>query len=89
MAYRPVQLKIEHIFGGQAKLRMASNKAGPVVTDNGNFLIDWIFNGVQDWHQVDRQLKNIPGVIETGLFLNMTKAAYFGSPEGKVVLRKK
>ena len=89
MAYRPVQLKIEQIFGGEAKLRMASNKAGPVVTDNGNFLIDWIFDGVQDWHQVDSQLKGIPGVIETGLFLNMTKAAYFGSPDGKVIVRTK
>lgn len=89
MAYRPVQLKIEHIFGGQANLRMASNKAGPVVTDNGNFLIDWIFESAQDWYQIDRQLKNIPGVIETGLFLNMTKAAYFGSPEGKVIVRSK
>ncbi|GFN75500.1 ribose-5-phosphate isomerase [Plakobranchus ocellatus] len=89
MAYRPVQLRIEQVLGGQAKLRMASNKAGPVVTDNGNFLIDWVFDGVQNWEQVDMQLKNIPGVIETGLFLNMTKAAYFGTPDGKVIVRTK
>lgn len=88
MAYRPVQLKINQLLGGQANLRMASQKAGPVVTDNGNFLLDWVFDDeVQDWHSIERALKCIPGIIETGLFLNMATTAYFGSPEGDVVVR--
>ncbi len=28
-------------FGGRADLRMAKSKCGPVVTDNGNFILDW------------------------------------------------
>lgn len=87
MAYKPVQLKINQLLGGNAVLRMASKKAGPVVTDNGNFLIDWEFEGVQDWMAVERILQNVPGVIETGLFLNMTDVAYFGSPDGDVLVR--
>ncbi|KAH9524978.1 hypothetical protein Btru_000013 [Bulinus truncatus] len=84
MAYRPVQLKIMQLLGGKALLRMASQKAGPVVTDNGNFLIDWQFEGEQNWHEVDRVLHQVPGVIETGLFLNMTKTVYFGTTDGQL-----
>lgn len=87
MAYRPVQLKINQLLGGNAVLRMASKKAGPVITDNGNFLIDWEFEGSQDWPAVESVLQNIPGVIETGLFLGMTRAAYFGTPDGEVIVR--
>ncbi|BFZ24754.1 hypothetical protein BsWGS_27793 [Bradybaena similaris] len=87
MAYKPVQLKINQLLGGNAVLRMASEKAGPVVTDNGNFLIDWEFKGVQDWPVIERVLQGVPGVIETGLFLNMATAAYFGSHDGQVVVR--
>ncbi|CAG5128967.1 unnamed protein product [Candidula unifasciata] len=87
MAYKPVQLKINQLLGGNAVLRMASKKAGPVITDNGNFLIDWEFEGAQDWMAVERVLQNVPGVIETGLFLNMTHVAYFGSPDGQVLVR--
>ncbi|CAL1539447.1 unnamed protein product [Lymnaea stagnalis] len=88
MAYKPLQLKIMELLGGNAQLRMAARKAGPVVTDNGNFLIDWMFDGEQDWDHVNKTILNLPGVIETGLFLNMTTAAYFGSPDGSVVVRK-
>ncbi|KAI8791878.1 ribose-5-phosphate isomerase [Biomphalaria glabrata] len=89
MAYRPVQLKIAQLLGGKPLLRMASQKAGPVVTDNGNFLIDWQFEGKHDWYDVDRILHNVPGVIETGLFLNMTKTVYFGTPDGQVIIKSK
>ncbi|KAL8623847.1 hypothetical protein ACOMHN_058877 [Nucella lapillus] len=88
MAYHPVQLKIQKILGGKAELRMAYRKAGPIVTDNGNFIVDWVFDSPQiDWLETDRKLHCIPGVMETGLFLNMAKAAYFGTSDGKVFVR--
>jgi len=89
MAYKPVQLKIAQLLGGKANLRMASQKAGPVVTDNGNFIIDWVFEGANDWYSVEQKLKSIPGVIETGLFLDMATSVYFGSGDGSVVVRSK
>lgn len=46
MAYRPVKNSIEEKFGGRAELRMAKAKAGPLVTDNGNFILDWYFTEV-------------------------------------------
>lgn len=88
LAYRPVQLQIEKSLKGKAELRMAVQKMGPVVTDNGNFLIDWLFEGqVGDWDQINTKLNLIPGVVETGLFVNMAKVAYFGQSDGSVKSR--
>ncbi|XP_045763427.1 ribose-5-phosphate isomerase [Maniola jurtina] len=88
MAYVPIQNKIKSMFGGEIKLRSAVAKAGPVVTDNGNFILDWMFpNQDLDWEKVNKSIKMIPGVVETGLFVRMCEKAYFGQPEGTVVER--
>ncbi len=67
-AYRLVQVTIERLHGGKAVLRQAKAKAGPCITDNGNFLIDWEFDSSLDlnWREVNCSLMMIPGVIETG-----------------------
>ncbi|KAL7288892.1 hypothetical protein TKK_0016862 [Trichogramma kaykai] len=85
MAYVPVMKKIENHFGGSVTLRMATKKAGPVVTDNGNFILDWQFPDKNiDWPAVNQQLLLIPGLIETGLFINMAKKVFFGMLDGNV-----
>ncbi|XP_045109039.1 ribose-5-phosphate isomerase-like isoform X1 [Portunus trituberculatus] len=84
MAYCPVKLKIENELGGQAVLRQAKAKAGPVVTDNGNFILDWVFDKIHDWEKVNQQIMMIPGVVETGLFVGMASTAYFGMQDGSV-----
>ncbi|BHF58925.1 hypothetical protein SprV_0100188000 [Sparganum proliferum] len=86
MSSTTVKNEIERRFGGVAKLRMAVSKMGPVVTDNGNFLLDWQFdaNPSIDWKQIDVDLHLIPGVVETGLFLGLSKHAYFGKADGSV-----
>ncbi|VVC92074.1 unnamed protein product [Leptidea sinapis] len=88
MAYMPIKNKIISIYGGDIKLRNAIAKAGPVVTDNGNFILDWMFtNQDLDWEKVSNIIKLIPGVVEIGLFVNMCHKAYFGQPEGSVIER--
>ncbi|XP_061188293.1 ribose-5-phosphate isomerase-like [Saccostrea echinata] len=88
MSYKPVQIKIQELFGGEVMLRMAQQKAGPVVTDNGNFVLDWKFSkACDDWDKCNTTIKMIPGVVETGLFINMAKVAYFGTADGKVTKR--
>ncbi|EEB15179.1 Ribose-5-phosphate isomerase, putative [Pediculus humanus corporis] len=86
--YVPIKNKIQLKFGGEAVLRMAKMKAGPVVTDNGNFILDWKFpeNKDYNWEKISVDLKLIPGVVETGLFVNMAKKAYFGMSDGSVVM---
>ncbi|GCC19949.1 ribose-5-phosphate isomerase [Chiloscyllium punctatum] len=87
MAYVPVTKAIAAKFGGEAELRMAISKAGPVVTDNGNFILDWKFNNVSDWRKLNVGIKMIPGVVETGLFIGMAERVYFGLEDGSVCFR--
>ncbi|GAB1860518.1 ribose-5-phosphate isomerase [Camponotus japonicus] len=85
MAYVPIQDRIERTYGGSAKIRMALAKAGPVITDNGNFLLDWHFpQDITNWVKINQEISLIPGVIETGLFINMAEKAFFGMPDGSV-----
>ncbi|XP_012229432.1 ribose-5-phosphate isomerase [Linepithema humile] len=85
MAYVPVQCKIVDMYGGVAKLRMALSKAGPVITDNGNFILDWHFpQELRNWRKINEEISLIPGVIETGLFINMVEKVFFGMPDGSV-----
>jgi hypothetical protein len=65
----------------RAALRMAVSKAGPVVTDNGNFVIDAPFapDTMADPAALLRRIKMLTGVVEVGLFCGMAQAAYFGN----------
>ncbi|XP_036604327.1 ribose-5-phosphate isomerase [Trichosurus vulpecula] len=89
MAYVPVTRALSRMFGGVAELRMAERKAGPVVTDNGNFLLDWKFDRVHKWSEVNTAIKMIPGVVDTGLFINMAEKVYFGMEDGSVTVRER
>lgn len=85
MAYKPVQRKIQEKFGGEAVLRMAKAKAGPLVTDNNNLILDWKFTTApSSWQDVNQELMMIPGVVDTGLFIKMAEKAYFGMENGEV-----
>ena len=66
---------------------MAIKKAGPVVTDNGNFVIDCDFGIIQDPHALELSLIQIPGLVVSGLFTNMAEKAYFGMSDGCVSCR--
>lgn len=85
-AYLPIMEKIQQQFGGQLTLRVAISKAGPCVTDNGNFILDWHFDTDYSgkWNEINTKILLIPGVVETGLFIDMTKRVYFGMADGSV-----
>jgi ribose 5-phosphate isomerase A len=73
----------------KAVLREATGKVGPVVTDNGNLLVDAYFRNLRRPDIVHDRLKRIPGVVETGLFLEMCDVAYVGRKDGRVdILRR-
>eukprot|EP01120_Amphizonella_sp_Union-15-10_P000130 TRINITY_DN1015_c0_g1_i3.p1 TRINITY_DN1015_c0_g1~~TRINITY_DN1015_c0_g1_i3.p1 ORF type:complete len:248 (-),score=40.55 TRINITY_DN1015_c0_g1_i3:78-722(-) len=88
LAYVPVKNKIESTLGGNAVLRMAVAKAGPVVTDNGNFILDVNFDwkNLKDLKQLDDDLLRIPGIVGTGFFLKMAKIAYIGKDDGTILI---
>ncbi|XP_046611147.1 ribose-5-phosphate isomerase [Neodiprion virginianus] len=85
LAYVPIKQKILENLGGSIDLRMAKAKLGPVLTDNGNFILDWHFpNNITDWNKINTEILLLPGVVETGIFINMAKKAYFGMADGSV-----
>lgn len=66
-------------LGGKAEIRMAIRKDGPVISENGNFILDISFESVPvDLRELDMKLRNIPGLVETGLFLGMAEMAIIG-----------
>jgi len=88
-AWKAVLKKLQDLGSKNANLRMAVAKAGPVVTDNGNFLIDAPFGNIHEPAQLLKDLKLITGVVEVGLFCNMAEVAYFGCEDGSVRIRTK
>ncbi|MHA1943336.1 MAG: ribose-5-phosphate isomerase A, partial [Candidatus Thorarchaeota archaeon] len=70
-------------------VRQAEKKMGPVVTDNGNFIIDLKFSKpLDDPAKVAVDLKMISGVVETGLFIGMTDEVHVGKEDGVYVQKK-
>jgi len=67
-------------LGASVVLRRGKN--GPVTTDNGNFILDADFGPIDDPAGLERELKSIPGVLETGLFLGFADIAYVGTADG-------
>lgn len=61
------------------------------MTDNGGLILDWYWDKTldRDWEVVNTLITNMPGVIETGLFVNMASVAYFGMEDGSVETRRR
>ncbi len=85
MAYVPIMKKFEN-FKGKPSLRMARSKAGPLITDNGNFIIDVDFGIIKNPRDLNAKLLSIPGVVDTGFFIGMTSRAYIGQEDGKILI---
>ena len=68
--------------GGKPVLREGAGKAGPMITDNGNFIIDVGFGLMREPLEIEMKLKKLPGVVETGLFVEMADIVYMGKHSG-------
>jgi len=82
MAVNTVQLKLKTL-SANFKLREAVNKLGPIVTDNGNFIIDVkLTDIIKNPKKLEVKLNSIPGVIENGLFIDIADIVYLSSQKG-------
>ncbi|MFB6160413.1 MAG: ribose-5-phosphate isomerase RpiA [Haloferacaceae archaeon] len=73
--------------GGEPTLRAAERKDGPVVTDNGNLVLDCDFGAVADPAGLAGRLDAVPGVVEHGLFVDLADEVHVGSADGVRVVR--
>ena len=83
MAATAVIRALEHL-GATAELRSGVRKDGPVVTDQGFWVVDADFGPIPDLEALNRTLNALPGVLDHGLFLGMATLALIGEPSGNV-----
>ncbi len=71
-------------LGAKVELRGAVKKMGPVVTDNGNLILDVSFDRPQDVVELETMFGTIPGVLGNGLFTRVRPTVYVGGKGGDV-----
>jgi len=88
MAVTPVTRQLQDL-GGKPELRMGIRKAGPVVTDQGNLVIDVKFDHIENPAQLESTINNLPGVLENGLFVGVADVILVGEIiDGKPSVRE-
>lgn len=85
----PVVMRKIRKIGGNPALREGIKKVGPVITDNGNVIIDVNFGLIRKPEELECELKLLTGVVETGLFVKMANLVYLGKSSGVEKLVKK
>ncbi len=89
LAYAPVIRALEQL-GGKPEIRMGIKKAGPVITDQGNMVVDVWFDEISDPAGFERAINNLPGVLENGLFVQLADTILVGemTDEGQPSVRQ-
>lgn len=86
-AYKLVQKQIAGL-GGNAVIRAASRKDGPVISDNGNFTMDADFGKIKKPEELSDSLSKCVGLVEHGIFTNVDEV-YIGDKDGNVKVLKR
>ena len=85
-AYVPVKNKLEKM-GAKCTLREGVRKCGPVITDNGNQIIDCLWENPVDPKKLEDEINDITGVVEVGFFTKNKPAAFIAKSDGSVEVR--
>ena len=83
--HKQTQKQIANL-GCKAEIRVEPNSL-PFITDNGNYIYHCKFEkGIENPRELDVKLMNIDGVIDTGLFIDMTTKVIVGTPNGTKII---
>jgi len=80
--WKQVDKQLAKLIGKPQQLRLKKD-GSPFMTDHGNYIIDISFGVIENPDALNQALHDIPGVIETGLFLGMAGKALIGYPDGQ------
>lgn len=85
-AYMPVKNALEKL-GASVVLREGVRKCGPVITDNGNQIVDCLWKEPVDAEVFEDKINAITGVVEVGFFTKNKPAAFIAKADGSVEIR--
>lgn len=81
----PVKKNIEEL-GCTVELRKITDE--PYITDNSNYILDCEFEKIEDPEKLEKDINNIPGVVENGLFIDLANIIIVGCGQGVRILEK-
>ena len=76
-------------IGASVMIREALRKAGPVITEHGNIILDIKFDSPVDPSVMETELNKIPGVVENGFFTRKPPVIYIAHSDGTIETRGK
>ncbi|MGB3635761.1 MAG: ribose-5-phosphate isomerase RpiA [Rubrobacteraceae bacterium] len=71
-------------LGSEPALRMKDGR--PFVTDGGHYTVDCIFDSIPDPGGLEKEIKDIPGALECGLFVGLSRAAVIAREDGTEII---
>ncbi|MBK5272233.1 MAG: ribose-5-phosphate isomerase RpiA [Bacteroidia bacterium] len=80
--WKQVQHYIQKMYSIRCELRIKNNET--YITDHRHYILDCHFQRITDLVNLNNELHQIPGLIETGLFINMADMAIIGYPDGTI-----
>jgi len=86
------RVQVSRVFeelGANVILREALRKAGPVITEHGNLILDLRFSSPVDPVKMETEINNIPGVVENGFFTGNIPVVFIARSDGTVETRGK
>ncbi len=82
----PIIKELEKL-GASCVLREGVKKAGPVITDNGNMILDCTWKAPVDPAEMEEKINKITGVVECGFFTKIHPVAFIAREDGTVTVR--
>ena len=74
-------------LGATCTLRQGVKKAGPVITDNGNLILDLLWKSAPDAAEMEAEINKIVGVVENGFFCKNVPTVFVAHADGSVTER--
>ena len=71
-------------LGASCVLRQGVKKAGPVITDNGNMLVDCKWSSFVNASEMEDKIDDIVGVVECGFFTKLRPIVFVSDEDGNV-----
>ncbi|MEM8935763.1 MAG: ribose-5-phosphate isomerase RpiA [Pseudomonadota bacterium] len=82
LTVRAIRDRLSDLKFPSAELVLRAQNSAPILSDGGHFIVDCALGRIDGPSALDAAMRDIPGVIETGLFCGLADIAIFGDEDG-------